>query len=219
VGLADAVRALAEAWPDLAGRIDPATRSRLLGLAAELASPDDPAAQQEAALEILELVWPLLPADHPVRAAMAVGGTTRFTTTARDWALVTDPLVRQLTSPSRPPLEERLGPAERRLLEAPAYTGAEVRRRGEDPDQPQLIRLVREDGGVQLPAFQFDPSGRVIPVVLAVNRLLDADEDPWGVADWWLGGNAWLGAVPAQLLGRGHDDLLAAAARAVLVEY
>ena len=56
-------------------------------------------------------------------------------------------------------------------------------------------------------------------MVLAVNRLLDADEDPWGVADWWLGGNARLGAVPAQLLGRGHDDLLAAAARAVLVGY
>ena len=54
---------------------------------------------------------------------MAVGGTTRFTTTARDWALVTDPLVRQLTSPARPPSKRRLGPAERRLLEAPAYTG------------------------------------------------------------------------------------------------
>lgn len=49
-------------------------------------------------------------------------------------------------------------------------------------------------------------------------QLLDAAEDPWGVADWWLGANAWLGAVPAQLLGRVADDVLLDAARAVLVE-
>jgi hypothetical protein len=218
VGLADAVRALAEAWSDVAGRIDATTRRRLTSLVTELANQDDPAAQQETALEILELLWPLLPADHPVREAMAVGDTTRFTTTVMDWAPVTDLLVRQLVPRAQATPGEALGPAEQRLLEAPAYSGAEVRYRGEDPDQPQLIRLVREDGGVQLPAFQFDASGRAIPVVLAVNRLLDAAEDPWGVADWWLGANAWLGAVPAQLLGRVDDDVLLDAARAVLVE-
>lgn len=37
------------------------------------------------------------------------------------------------------------------------------------------------------PAFQIDRDAhRVDPVVQRVNRLLGADEDPWGVASWWL---------------------------------
>ncbi len=51
-------------------------------------------------------------------------------------------------------------------------------------------------------------------MVLAVNRLLAARDDPWGVADWWLGGNAWLADVPAELLGEVDDEVLVRAARA-----
>ncbi len=56
-------------------------------------------------------------------------------------------------------------------------------------------------------------------MVVAVNRLLDADDDPWGVADWWLGANAWLDAVPARLLGTPGEHGLLAAARAEIAEW
>jgi hypothetical protein len=71
---------------------------------------------------------------------------------------------------------------------------------------------------VSLPVFQFDPAGRLLPEVQAVNEMLDAGADPWGVADWWLGPNAWLDAVPADLVGRGAGRLLLEAARAVAGE-
>lgn len=74
------------------------------------------------------------------------------------------------------------------------------------------------EGAVSLPVFQFDPAGRLLPEVRAVNDLLDAGADPWGVADWWLGPNAWLDAVPADLVGRGAGRLLLEAARAVAGE-
>ncbi len=44
------------------------------------------------------------------------------------------------------------------------------------------------------PAFQFDRDrGRVDPVVAEINQLLAADDDPWGVASWWLSTNDRLG--------------------------
>lgn len=52
------------------------------------------------------------------------------------------------------------------------------------------------------PAFQIDlDAGRVDPVVQRVNRLLGADEDPWGVASWWL-------SPGARLSGRSPKDCL-----------
>ncbi|MGJ3560402.1 hypothetical protein ACR6C2_25330 [Streptomyces sp. INA 01156] len=36
--------------------------------------------------------------------------------------------------------------------------------------------------------------------------------DPWGAADWWLGGNSWLHGVPADLLGALPDEELEGAA-------
>jgi len=36
------------------------------------------------------------------------------------------------------------------------------------------------------------------------------------VADWWLGRNAWLDAIPADLIGQVDDALLVRAARAEL---
>ena len=104
-----------------------------------------------------------------------------------------------------------------RLLAAPALTAQQVRERGCDPERTDLIRLPGSDGA-QLPAFQFGPDGQPIPVVAAINRLLRVAEDPWGVADWWLGGNAWLNAVPAHLLGQENDELLTRAALAELPE-
>jgi hypothetical protein len=52
------------------------------------------------------------------------------------------------------------------------------------------------------PAFKIDVHmRRVDPVVKAVNRTLGANEDPWGVASWWLSPND-------RLAGRRPRDVL-----------
>ena len=125
------------------------------------------------------------------------------------------------TSPSP---EDTLSDAIARLLSVPAQSAEELRGRGVDPDQPHLIRLDGCDGcdgcddhqGPRLPDFQFDAQGRPLSLVLAVNALLDADADPWGVADWWLGRSAWLERSPAESLGAVPDDVLLALARALV---
>jgi hypothetical protein len=107
------------------------------------------------------------------------------------------------------------GPRER-ILRAELTSAFALRDRGADPEQPDLIRLYRADGSMSLPDFQFDELDRPREVVLSVNRVLDAEHDPWAVADWWLSRNVWLGDSPAKLLGSVADDkLLAAAAVAV----
>jgi hypothetical protein len=89
----------------------------------------------------------------------------------------------------------------------------EVSRAGVDPALTGLIRLNRGKG-VRFPRFQFRSDGSPAPVVLEVNRLLDADHDPWGVTDWWVGAHAWLGLAPIELIDSagGYARLLAAAA-------
>jgi hypothetical protein len=104
------------------------------------------------------------------------------------------------------------------LRSAPALSEQQVRDNGCDPAEAGLIRLTGAGSQTLLPAFQFGRDGQPVPVVLTVNRLLDAESDPWGVADWWLGRNAWLRAVPAQLVGQVDDSLLVLAARAELPE-
>ena len=71
--------------------------------------------------------------------------------------------------------------------------------------------------GYVYPAFQFDPERRdVFAEVRAVNERLEAADDPWGVASWWIARHARLGAPPADLVGtRRADDLVAAADAAI----
>jgi hypothetical protein len=102
------------------------------------------------------------------------------------------------------------------LLSVPALTDRQVRELGVRPERADLIRLSSANQHVLLPAFQFAPDGQPVPVVEAINKLLDAESDPWGVTDWWLGENAWLGGVPAELIGKVADaDLMRAAAAAI----
>ncbi len=67
--------------------------------------------------------------------------------------------------------------------------------------------------GYVYPAFQFDPERRdVFAEVRAVNERLEAADDPWGVASWWIARHARLGARPADFVGtRRANDLVAAA--------
>ncbi|MGW0331100.1 DUF3168 domain-containing protein [Streptomyces sp. NPDC003011] len=115
-----------------------------------------------------------------------------------------------------PAAERRWASARERILSEPAVTADELRDGfGVEADEAELIRLRSQDGAELLPAFQFGPDGRSRTLVLTINGLLGAALDPWGVADWWLGPNLWLDAVPAALLGAGLDDQLLAAARVV----
>ncbi|WP_328945700.1 hypothetical protein OG259_33925 [Streptomyces sp. NBC_00250] len=102
-----------------------------------------------------------------------------------------------------------LGPVRERLLAAPALNADTVLRRGGDPYAPELIRLRGAGGVLRLPRFQFSEGSLPWMAVLEVNRLLEADRDPWGAADWWLSANAWLGATPAELLGGPRERQLA----------
>ena len=74
--------------------------------------------------------------------------------------------------------------------------------------------------GYLYPAFQFDHERRdVFAEVRAVNERLEAANDPWGVASWWISRHARLGARPADLVGthRGEDLVAVAVAGAELV--
>ncbi|MEU7003152.1 hypothetical protein [Nonomuraea sp. NPDC046570] len=198
----DAVRAGLSAEP----------RRHLDALLAELAgSADEPGGPppeavdevEEIALQIADLLDVSLPPGHPFLTHLPSGasrfspGTSGDRSTAGDWGAVL----------GRVSGVEVTRAVEDRLFEVPAES-VEV-------DELWLIRLERGDGRVRVPAFQFEGPRQVWPVVREVNRILGADEDPWGVADWWLGRNAWIDAVPADLLGGSRDGELVAAALAV----
>jgi hypothetical protein len=110
---------------------------------------------------------------------------------------------------------------EARLLSLQALTPDDARQRGVDPGDARLIRLPRPGAApeFQLPAFQFAPTGGAWDIVMEVNQVLDAADDPWGVTCWWVDPHARLGDAPADLLGRGQDGLIRRAARAVVEDY
>jgi hypothetical protein len=69
------------------------------------------------------------------------------------------------------------------------------------------------------PAFQFDrPRHKVYPEIAAINAILDAKEDPFGVLSWWVSPNARLedAQAPYQLLGTDLADRLQSLAEAVI---
>ncbi|MGW1878787.1 protein kinase domain-containing protein [Streptomyces sp. NPDC001975] len=123
------------------------------------------------------------------------------------------PLRQQPHPPYRP------DPQDAWLLAEPALAASTLA--SLSPDQTHDLILLTDDQNTEhIPAFQLDPvSGTPYPVVMEINRLLSADEDPWGAADWWLGSNVWLDAAPARLLGTGVDDALLSAARAEIPEW
>jgi hypothetical protein len=213
---------------------DEEQRGLLRGLVEGTVEPDP----VDARAALADVLLTLLPADHPLVAVLRTGtmfGTGHGRETAAEVALYLQRL-RSLvlppeagTEPPGPPasgsdLFGATGSAgwddyhrevQARLLELPALSPDEVRDRGVDPDDSWLIRLTGPDLEVHLPAFQFAGPGAPWPVVLEVNRLLDAAADPWGVTCWWVDPHARLDAVPAGLLGRGQDRLLVRAAAAV----
>jgi hypothetical protein len=220
--------ALSEHWADVAERLGPAREQELR----ELVESDlGGAGHTGAVVRITQLLTRELPAEHPVRRALARGYLFAGAPTDRDWPTLRGNLLaaagfaaraevpaedpEDSEDPDEP--DEILAGIAGRLLRAPALTADEVRRRGADPGDPGLLRLDRPDGGQQWPSFQFAAYG-AFPVVRTVNLMLDAETDPFGVADWWLGGNAWLDGRPSDLIGAVPDEQLLRAARAVTEE-
>lgn len=60
------------------------------------------------------------------------------------------------------------------------------------------------------PAFQFDTERREVrPIVVEINRVIGAKDDPWGAASWWLNPTGFADdpRSPAELaVAGGHDD-------------
>ncbi|MFE6868147.1 DUF3168 domain-containing protein [Kitasatospora sp. NPDC057692] len=219
----DVLAALRAHWDDIWELLDEPSRARLRELAEDTAG--DP---ERVVRRIVRLVQAALPGGHPVLelfddfvryARGADGGRTVDSGTFNGTVIQAG--VAGLLRPASA-LSDDTPPddADDWLLAADSVTAASYRADGHDPADPDLIRLTDRQGTVRLPSFQFDGvSGRPLPVVVAVNRLLDADDDPWGVADWWLGSNAWLDTVPARLLGTAGEHTLLAAARAEIAEW
>ncbi|MCT2591573.1 hypothetical protein LHJ74_16985 [Streptomyces sp. N2-109] len=192
------------------------TRLRAL---AETAEDDHKAVRN--ALQGVRLALRPLAFDHPARLAVDAirfGGAPigpESVTGARDL------LVRLTEPPPGPDTATIIRTAQDRLLEEPALNSllmcARCHAAGFDEPPPELIRLGDAERGDRYPAFQFaGDSGGPIPLVLYVNRLLLADIDPWGAADWWLSGNTLLGGKPASLLGELPDEQLVGVATALV---
>ncbi|MFD7415455.1 hypothetical protein [Kitasatospora purpeofusca] len=235
MALADVLDVLREHWDEVQEYLDGTAKATVAALL------DTPSADPErTARRIVRLVLAALPDEHPVRAPLGdsvrYSQAVRLESANRDAVLQVLRLAREgstaVTGPTTPavpgtpadPEPDALPTppedADDWLLAADSVSAADYRSGGHDPADPDLIRLTDRQGTVRLPSFQFDgASGRPLPVVVAVNRLLDADDDPWGVADWWLGANAWLDAVPARLLGTPGEHGLLAAARAEIAEW
>jgi hypothetical protein len=223
------MRVVAEHWDSIESHLTVVQAQRFRVLVGQFTAAGAPADQFDAVDELLEMLVFALPASHPVRRAIADPDATRSASAlapAEDQELMEElrrildqeprgPFGPQAVADNEPgPLDEITRDAMERLLAVPALSAADLRRRGGDPAQEHLIRLEDRDGP-RFPVFQFDASGRPLRLVLEINALLDADADPWGVADWWLGRNSWLSRAPAELIGQVADELLLASARAV----
>jgi hypothetical protein len=225
----DAMALLTEQWDDVIARLDPARGQELRRLIAQI----DGAERTGAVIRITQLLNRELPPDHPVRRALAEDSL--YVSAPTDWAALRDLLTAVAGTPDAEPVTEHddvsapavnvddtpesiLAEVTARLLAAPALTEEDVLLRGADPADPGLLRLDRPDGGQQWPSFQFAPDGGLLSIVRTVNTMLDAETDPLGVADWWLGANPWLDGRPSDLIGDVPDEVLLRAAHAVIEE-
>ncbi|GAA2806642.1 hypothetical protein [Saccharopolyspora taberi] len=206
MNLRHALAALAENWDDVRQRLDSDRYTHLVALVIEFTDETDAEVSADIAEDIAVLLTDALPAEHRVRRELAAP-EARFSTGAeQDWRQLGSTLHDRLLSRGEMEIPGW-------VLEAEALDETQLRARGIAVDDPDLL-CIEHAGGDRWPAFQFGSSGQPLEVVRTVNRLLDAADDPWGVADWWLGENAWLDGVPARLLGQVADQTLIDAARA-----
>jgi hypothetical protein len=200
--------ALAEQWDRVDAALRPDTRERLRELVVALADSVDHEQRVDLRAAIARVLFEGLPDDDPV---VKIGN--RFSGPAA----ALEPALAEATTSIRLRLADRAPwSAYHRILTTSCEDIRSLRRRGIDPDIPHLIRLDRVDGSVVIPSFQLDDAGHPTEFVLRVNRLLGAQDDPWGAADWWLSTNSWLHEPPVRLLPRpGRESVVAAAVAAM----
>lgn len=216
MALAEALLVLVDGWDALLAGLDRDASEQVAQRAAELVAAESSTAGARIGDHLLDIVAEHLPVDHPILAAMYAEGGVRFVSERRsNWPQIVAGF-RQHLNQAAAVAYVRGDDPETRLLAAPAYTPTDLESAGVDPALLDLIRLDAPNGSVRLPAFQFDTGLRPLPLVLRINRLLDANSDPWGVADWWLGPNFWLGDRPVNLIDPAYEDTLLAAADAEL---
>ncbi|SFY22970.1 hypothetical protein OH786_19170 [Streptomyces atratus] len=191
-----------------------------LGALAETAEEDNKAVLR--ALKGVKHALIPLPFDHPVYLALDSPRFAGPATEPTDAVAGARSLLVRLSEPQPVPDPAAIiRSVQARLRAEPALDHPVVDARchssGLGAPPPELIRLDDTEHGDRYPAFQFaGAAGGPIPVVLRVNRILLADTDPWGAADWWLSGNVWLGGKPAALLGELPDEQLVGAATALV---
>ncbi|MFF6994609.1 hypothetical protein ACFY93_06555 [Streptomyces sp. NPDC008313] len=207
-------------WAQTLAELDADARARLLRLVTALGDAVGRGPTLRAVRDVGRMLN-RLPDHHPV--AVALNDTVRYAgpDTGRDTVVDRARLVDLLGLLAGPPptAEEVLDTTRQRLLRAPARGADAAPGAVTDAAADDLIRLHHPELGSRYPEFQFTPgTDEPRPVVREVNRLLLAGEDPWGAADWWLGDNEWLDGAPAALLDVVPDDLVLAAARALVEE-
>ncbi|MFI2203156.1 hypothetical protein ACH47Z_20690 [Streptomyces sp. NPDC020192] len=210
------LRLLEQHWTTVLTGLDDDTLIQLAVVLRELreeTAAGNPAAVARA-VRRLRRTLSALPPGHPVSRAL---GGHRYAAGTRELpSLATVDAVLGVLGTPPPDPAELLRAARRKLLAAPALTEAEhaaLTGTGHPAPPGGLIRLRDPERGIRYPRFQFRPgTAEPLPVVRRINVLLCADRDPWGAADWWLGGNRWLGGVPAELLGVLPDEALERAA-------
>jgi hypothetical protein len=209
MALADALRQIEQSWPEVEPRL---TVAELYQLAATLhgGGPEHVEASEHVAATIVETVGAALPSEHKVWNALRAS-TRRYApepvvpveeSLLRLGALVDETLLRPET-----------------WLDGLADAGSDwaisaIRAEGfvEEGEIPGLdapAGLLRVPVGRRMvyPIFQFRPEqpGQPHQWIIPVNDYIGADQDPWGAAAWWLTGNRWLSARPADLLGTDRE--------------
>lgn len=208
------LQALRRSWAEVWTVADETQRETLLRL---LAEPGDPV---DVRADLADLVLDLedrLGRDHPVIAALrgtVMYGVARPATLSGDLTRLRELALGEPGPVPEDPLDEEDSPndlqqrVEAALRAVPSFDAAEI----PAADQTGLILLPGAGAnGPQLPSFQFDPDRRPRQVVVAVNKVLEAAEDPWGVSCWWVYPHARLGTAPVELLDQQEPRLLAAA--------
>ena len=193
---------------------------------------DDPERAGMAVMAIVRALWPvpdeagvlaeLLHADHRSIATATTVPTPEAVLAALE-ELYAAPAAGEPDLPggeaAADPVAAVIAAARRRLLAVPSRAAAPAGSPAAGEGPADVIVLADPEDGPRSPEFQFDPdTGQPRDIVVRINRILLADRDPWGAADWWLGRNSWLGGPPASLLGRVPDDRLSDAALALVEE-
>jgi hypothetical protein len=71
----------------------------------------------------------------------------------------------------------------------------------------ELLGIPHKRNQYVYPVFQFEvQKSRLRPIVSEVNKLLDALDDPWGLASWWITPSERLdGKSPKDMLGKANE--------------